>query len=337
MRGWIHFFASPAAAPCFIPPHVAGRGTGHGRKAGNKGDDLLVGSVQADLLLGLAGNDVLVGGAGNDHLRGGNGWDRLSGGDGADDLFGDGGDDLLRGGSGHDLLGGGAGNDRLFGDNGKDVLSGGAGDDYLDGGAGMDTSRGEGGNDIIVVQGNDLAANGGAGFDTLKLDSAKFTLTLARGPLLRAFEQVELGANGAHTLALDSDSINRLFGPSVGRITGGSGNRVVLSGFGWHANGHTVFDDGSYYGKLTNGIATFELQFGLSFSATPHRNITERSAARFFALPDTGGGTLAGGELLDFVGDLNHDGIDDFIINARLDRGVDAAYVVFGTAAGMPA
>jgi hypothetical protein len=305
-------------------------------KRGNKGDDVLVGGVQADLLLGLGGNDVLVGGAGNDRLRGGNGRDRLSGGAGADELSGDGGDDLLRGGSGHDVLGGGAGNDRLFGDIGTDVLNGGTGDDYLEGGAGVDTSNGQAGDDVIVVQANDRAANGGAGFDTLKFNSAKLTLTLVRGPLLEGFEQVDLGANGAHTLTLDDDAINRLFGTSLGRITGGSGNRVVLNGFGWKSTGETVFDNGFNYGKLSNGVATLELQFGLSFSATPHRNIQDMSSARFVALPPSGGGILAGGQVVDFVGDMNQDGIDDFIVNARFDRGAAAAYVVFGTPAGVP-
>jgi Ca2+-binding RTX toxin-like protein len=74
---------------------------------GGKGDDVLVGSLDADSIEGKDGDDTLSGLAGRDVIDGGKGDDSIDG--GADG-------DLLAGGKGDDQIRGGAGDDLLFGD-----------------------------------------------------------------------------------------------------------------------------------------------------------------------------------------------------------------------------
>ena len=82
------------------------------RKAGDSGNDTLVGTSLGDRLNGKAGDDNLKGRGGRDCLKGGSG------------------DDELKGGSGVDRLKGGAGDDALNArDNSADRVRCGAGDD----------------------------------------------------------------------------------------------------------------------------------------------------------------------------------------------------------------
>ena len=110
--------------------------------------DFLLGVGGDDALHGGAGNDTLDGGFGNDNLIGGSGNDRLLGGDGDDRMNGGAADDRLSGGAGDDVALGGSGNDVVNGGNGQDFLIGGSGDDKLawdprdfsvNGGVGFDT------------------------------------------------------------------------------------------------------------------------------------------------------------------------------------------------------
>lgn len=159
------------------------------KQKGSKGNDDLIGTLEADRMNAGNGNDSAYGDAGDDWINGANGRDTILGGLGADTLMGGGGNDeldgedgndLLRGGGGNDSLGGGldddtlngdGGNDELFGDDGNDVLIGGGGNDSLDGGIGDDELRGLGGNDTLNggLGSDDLFGSGGR--DTFVIDS----------------------------------------------------------------------------------------------------------------------------------------------------------------------
>lgn len=84
-------------------------------RAGDDGDDVLVGSAAADRLLGFSGNDTLSGKDGDDVIEGGVDDDVLEGGAGDDLLIGGAGDDTLNGGSGNDIyvFSNGAGHDTI--------------------------------------------------------------------------------------------------------------------------------------------------------------------------------------------------------------------------------
>ncbi len=117
----------------FYPIKITVNGVIGVNRAGDNGDDTLIGGSGDDILEGLEGEDKLYGGAGNDELRGGEGnyIDKLYGGEGNDELYGGGGndelyggedDDTLKGRSGDDILSGGDGNDELYGGGGKDIF-----------------------------------------------------------------------------------------------------------------------------------------------------------------------------------------------------------------------
>jgi hypothetical protein len=110
-------------------------------KAGNTGNNRLVGTSGPDVICGDSGNDRIIGGGGNDLIYPGPGWDSTSGGNGNDTVL-----DTV----GRDHVGGGRGNDDLRGGNGPDTLSGGPGRDRLSGGSGRDHCNGGSGRDRAV-------------------------------------------------------------------------------------------------------------------------------------------------------------------------------------------
>jgi Ca2+-binding RTX toxin-like protein len=324
-------------------------GSGADRLYGQNHNDRLYGGNQNDSLYGGSGVDRLYGQNHNDRLYGGNQNDTLYGGSGVDRLYGQNHNDVLRGGSQNDTLYGGNHNDRLFGDahndrlfgqNGIDTLRGGSGNDLLDGGPGRDQQYGDDGNDSVVIDGADSTTNGGTGFDILRFAGASSTVDLRGRTNVTNFERVDLDENDSHTLYLDEAAITALFsGSATGRIYGGSGNHVVFSGYGWNGNGTKVWDTDteSYFGTMTNGSVSVELQFGLSFSATPHRNVSDLGAGEqsvvTFADLISNTWSSSSSVITDVIGDINQDGFHDFVLTGkRAHSGADFAAIVFGSA-----
>lgn len=247
---------------------------------------------------------------------------------------------MLRGGSQNDTLYGGNHNDRLFGQNGIDTLRGGSGNDLLDGGPGRDQQYGDDGNDSVVIDGADSTTNGGTGFNILRFAGASSTVDLRGGTNVTNFERVDLDENDSHTLYLDEAAITALLsGSATGRIYGGSGNHVVFSGYDWNGDGTKVWDTDteSYFGTMTNGSVSVELQFGLSFSATPHRNVSDLGAGEqsvvTFADLISNTWSSSSNVITDVIGDINQDGFHDFVLaGKRAHSGADFAAIVFGSA-----
>ncbi|MHA7777189.1 putative Ig domain-containing protein [Roseibium sp. M-1] len=129
--------------------------------AGNGGNDIVLGSLQADFLSGGTGDDAISGEGGDD---------TISGDSGNDTLNGDAGDDFIDGGSGTDDINGGDGNDQLFGGAGDDTIVGGSGDDVLNGDAQIGSALAQAGNDLLIGgTGNDTYQfMVGSGHDTIR-------------------------------------------------------------------------------------------------------------------------------------------------------------------------
>ncbi len=153
---------------------------------GGRGDDLIIGNIQANKLVGDEGNDVITGGQLRDFLDGGPGNDVLTGNGGPDNLKGRG------------------GNDRLNGGYGDDIISGQGGNDIMEGGPGADRFDFNFGTDIILDFEDDV--------DTLWLDDRFWSGTLNVAEVLEAYiNDAETTANSV-TFRFDSGESLRIEG-----------------------------------------------------------------------------------------------------------------------------
>lgn len=117
---------------------------------GSRGNDVIVGSLDADVISAFGGNDI---------IRGLSGDDVICAGDGNDRVFGNAGDDWIDAGAGADWVGAGWGEDTVYGGAGNDFIRGFKHNDFVDGGTGNDRITGGWGNDVL---------RGGPGNDTLR-------------------------------------------------------------------------------------------------------------------------------------------------------------------------
>jgi hypothetical protein len=266
-----------------------------------------------------------------------NGWasadDVINGLGGDDRLNGLTGDDLLRGGEGNDHLIGHKGNDQLFGEDGDDRLDGGRGNDLLDGGAGNDVMTGGKGDDTIVLAAGGLVhADGGSGIDTVTVNDFGPALDFTGG-LQNRFESVEiLDADQfiQNEITLTAASIvdmtgsnGSAFGPDTLLIKADEGDYIIFSDQGW-VKGEEVadpFGQSGTYVSWTNGLATALIATKATGLAVPHVDLAHFS-------PDQGF-TIEGASGVGSAGDVNADGIDDFVVTA------DKTYVIFGRADGL--
>jgi hypothetical protein len=267
---------------------------------------------------GGQGNDVLHGGAGNDSLFGNGGNDKL---------YGYGGRDRLEGGSGNDLLDGGAGNDLLLGGQGADRLLGGSGDDTL------------------VISNLDFKqADGGSGTDTLRFSGAGFSVDFAlyAGASITGIERIDLSESGKDALTLSklavekaSSSTNQLI------VDGKAGDVLHLDGAFTLCGTKTV--NGETYAFYKSGGESVLVDQAIAVNPPAPEPV---ALVKLADLDGSDGFSAGTGELdsqLGFsvagAGDINGDGYDDVIIGARYSGAGDegSAYVVFGSAAGLPA
>ncbi len=338
---------------------------GRDRLDGGNGDDRLDGGNDLDILLGGAGNDTLLGGAGNDTLSGGTGNDTLLGGAGNDALSGGSGDDSLRGDTGNDTLDGGTGIDVLAGGAGNDSLIYDREDASGDGGSGTDTLqlsgsgvtlgvarlhnftsfesvdlRGSGANNLaldaamvarlsetaalrVIANSDDsLFLNGGWVLGTTVDDITTYTHD---GSTAQVDSSAHLNLNGVFVLAtLDGHNGSRFDAPAtaagsrnvVGLAVIGDINNDGLDDFAIGTPG--VGAGGAYvlFGTAGEFDATFALE-----------TITAGSGFRIEGVDtnDFAGTSISG------VGDVNGDGIADFVVGAPERAGsIGSSYVIFG-------
>jgi Ca2+-binding RTX toxin-like protein len=110
-------------------------------KAGNSGNNVIVGTSGKDVLCGDSGSDVIKGAGSGDIVFSGPGNDTVDSGDGSDWVSAGDGRDKVDGGNGSDVLRGEGGRDKLAGAQGGDILSGGSSHDKCDGGPQHDTGQ----------------------------------------------------------------------------------------------------------------------------------------------------------------------------------------------------
>lgn len=188
---------------------------------GERGDDIIIGTVKKEILRGLGGNDEIRGGGGNDTLVGHAGEDQLIGNAGDDSLRGGDDADTLIGSEGNDILKGQAGDDRLLGGEGQDLLLGDIGDDWLLGEGGQDSLRGGDGADSFQLnalrQGAVTLQDFISGMDRIVIERAEYGMIAPRGMLTDG--QLIFGSSASH------EDHRLIYDPNRGRLLfDGDGN-----------------------------------------------------------------------------------------------------------------
>jgi hypothetical protein len=279
---------------------------------------------------------IINGGSGNDFLQGGKNDDSIFGNAGNDRLYGYGGRDTLNGGSGNDRIDGGADNDTLIGDAGNDVLIGGPGADTFSGGSGNDT--------LVISDLGFKEADGGSGNDTLQLSGAGFTIDfgLYSGGTVTNIERIDLSKSGADDLTLSKASVENASSNSNQLVVDGNGGDVLHLDGAFALNGTKVID-GETYVFYKSGGDTVLVDQAIAVNPPDHAPV---ALIKLADLDGSNGFSLGSGEAdsqtgfsVAGIGDINGDGYDDVIVGARYSGAGDegAGYVVFGSAAGIPA
>lgn len=326
---------------------------------GSSANNTLQGLGGDDRLNGLAGNDRLEGGAGKDTLTGGTGHDRLDGGAGRDVLRGDAGDDTyviddaseivktirddgidtvisrvsyVLGAQQENLILNLALNTNATGNAFANTLTGNGGANILDGGAGRDSLFGGAGNDTLIFDRADTQVSGGTGVDTLLINGAGVALGQASLAHVNAVEVIDLRGAGANRLAVDALFADSLSDTTSLRVRADANDSVFIAG-GWSANGTTVIDTVTYTAyqqgavnllvestaqQLVNGslsLATLDGVNGYRLDGVSPNDATARGVSG--------------------VGDVNGDGLADFMLGAFLaspggDNEAGSGKLVFG-------
>ena len=331
-------------------------------------DDLLIGAPQADpggregageayLIFGKAGGlgdinlatltpdaGLKISGAGEDDATGAS--VRVAG-----DINGDGYADIIIGAPRFDAAGSGkayviyggdltgavthagtAGDDTLTGSAADEVFIGGLGNDLLEGGGGKDAFHGGAGDDIIVLApGEVVRVDGGNGIDTVAVSESGPALDFTAG-LRDRFQSIEilnLDQFNVDHVTLDASSISHMtglnggaFGPNTLLIKGDGPDIVTLADQGWVKGGEIVdpFGQEGTYTSWTNGTVTL---LASNVEVFPMGRVDLANLT-----PDEGF-KIAGASDVGLAGDINNDGIDDFVVSA------DKSYVIFGKAGGL--
>ena len=223
-------------------------------------------------------------------------------------------DDELPGSEADEVFVGGLGNDLLIGGGGKDAFHGGAGDDTIVLAPG-DVTRVDGGNGVDRVMANDFGT---------ELD---FTGDL-RGRF-QSIEVLDLSGFVMNHVTLDSASIAHMTGSNGDAfepntlVIRGEADFVIFADQGW-INGGEVADplgQGDIYNSWTNGAVAVLVDFKSQAMQAPRIDLAD--------LAPEDGFTIEGATGVGTAGDLNADGIADFVVNA------DKSYVIFGKADGL--
>ena len=250
------------------------------------------------------------------------------------------GDDTLAGSGGGEAFVGGLGND-VLGDTFSDAnaFHGGAGDDVILAGTGM--------------SGDPIRVDGGSGIDTLKASEFGGSIDLTgnlRGRV-QSIEILDLEGFSSNSLTLDSSNVTHMsgsngstFGPNTVLIKGDGGfdgDVVTLTDSGWAIDGEATdpFGQKGTYTRWINGEATALIETEVEVLAIGDIDLADLSPEQGFTITGVALGDGAGGAV-STVGDINDDGIDDFIVGASgadPASGIDAgqSYVIYGKAGGL--
>ncbi len=238
---------------------------------------------------------------------------------------------------GSDLTGavthaGTAGDDTLSGSAADEIFIGGLGNDLLEGGGGKDAFHGGAGDDVIVLApGEVVRVDGGNGIDTVALSefgpALDFTADLR--DRFQSIEILNLDQFNVDHVTLDASSISHMtglnggaFGPNTLLIKGDGPDIVTLADQGWVKGGEIVdpFGQEGTYTSWTNGTVTL-LASNVEVFPVSRVDLADLT-------PDEGF-KIAGASDVGLAGDINNDGIDDFVVSAG------KSYVIFGKADGL--
>jgi hypothetical protein len=313
------------------------------------------GNTLGNLITGNSGNNVLDGGAGNDILQGGGGIDVLKGGAGNDTYLYDSATITIDEGKSADkgdtvqsanfdldltVIGAGkienavllgSGDRNATGNAAVNTLTGNDGSNRLDGGVGADTLIGGKGDDTYVIDNlkDVVKEKAGEGDDDLVLASVNITTVI---------ENVEnFTFTGTGNWTFKGNALDNM-------ISGGAGNDTIDGGIGkdtvvYAGNSddfQIVYSEGKAFlidlnpGDGDEGVDSLVNVEQVKFSDTTI-SLSAQSVLKGAAAGDFAGRSVAA------AGDINNDGLDDFIVGASGAKGgAGAAYVVFGDAHGLP-
>ena len=220
----------------------------------------------------------------------------------------------------------------LVGDSGDNVIVAQEGDDLIISGGGADVLLGNAGEDEFLVRdGNYFKVDGGSGMDTLSLDGASIILDTRTFGQTNGIEIINLTGTGDNQLVMDrlslldlSDTTNRL------TVLGDAGDSIIIDDI-WadlgKGGGFQTFSSGQAQLIVDQNITT-HIDIGII-------DLSFADGRSGFVLNGVSGDDFSG-TTVSQAGDINGDGIDDFLVGAfGADPNGESSgvtYVVFGDA-----
>jgi hypothetical protein len=228
--------------------------------------------------------------------------------------------------------------DVLVGTGDKEALVGGLGNDWLQGIYGPDSYHGGAGDDVLVVGPGDVQrVDGGSGIDTFKIEVTNpvdFT-----GNLRGRVQDIEILELEGYPVDIDSGAIAQMsghngntFGANTILIKGESFSQLNLTDAGWSQGAEVTdpFGQSGTYATWTNGAVTALIETEIDVVAIGDIDLADLLPDKGFTITGAALGAAAGRDVSN-AGDINNDGIDDFVVSAGPGPG---SHVFYGKTGG---